>query len=378
MARKAESPPGTLSADTRIALLVGKELFLQTEHTAKLRAALKERFGEVDTVRFDGNTTPAAEVLDECRSFGLMQQHKMVVVDDADQLIRGGGKKDEKDGGRRSRDDDEDDEGEEESDAGGASTRPMFERYAQAPSDGATLVLRAKKFIPGKLGGMIEAVGAIIKCEAQSPDTARRWLLARAPERHGVEIEPAAADMLVERLGADLGRLDMEVAKLAAAISAPVSGKGKGAKGKLPLVTALAAAELTGITRQEDMWSIKDALLTGDPDGSLHQLHAILDRVPKDQAVPVTWACIDLARQLHAMSQGLRQGKNPQSLAGMLKIFPPWKAEALIAFARRLDPKRGASLLAAAVEADRRAKSGLGDAERQLEVLALRFASAGA
>jgi DNA polymerase-3 subunit delta len=317
-------------------------------------------------------------VLDECRSFGLMQQHKMVVVDDADQLIRGGVKKDEKDGDRnRSRDDDEEDDGSDDSESAGAATRPMFERYAQAPTEGATLVLRARKFLPGKLGPLIEAVGAIIKCEVQSADTARRWLLARAPERHGVEIEPAAADMLVERLGADLGRLDMEVAKLAAAISAPLSGKGKGAKGKLPVVTALATAELTGITREEDKWTIKDALLAGDPEASLRQLRAILDRGPKDLAVPVTWACIDLARQLHSLAQGLRQGKNAQALAGMLKIFPVWKVDALVAVARRLDPKRAAALLGAAVEADRRTKSGLGDSDRNLEVLALRFASVG-
>jgi DNA polymerase-3 subunit delta len=363
-----------LSADTRIALLVGKELFLQTEYTARLRKALIERHGEVDTVRFDGQSTPAADVLDECRSLGLMQQHKLVVVDDADQLIRGGSKKDGdgKKGGSR----DDEDEEEEEASESGASTRPMFERYAQAPTEGATLVLRARKFIPGKLGPMIEKVGAIIKCEAESADTARRWVVARAPERHGVEVEPAAAALLVERLGADLGRLDNEVAKLAASIGAPVDGKGK--KGRLPMVTTEAAAELVGVTREEDMWTIKDALLSGDPEAALHQLHAILDRSGKDQAVPVTWACIDAARQLHSLAQGLRQGKNVFSLAGTLKIWPPARAEAMAAVARKLDPRRAAALLAAAVEADRRTKSGLGDGARTLELLALRFASVGA
>lgn len=376
MARKPAPPPATLSADTRIALLVGKELFLQTEYTARLRALLKERFGEVDTVRFDGQTASAADVLDECRSFSLMQHHKMVVVDDTDLLIKGG-KKESKDGSDKGRDrDGEGEDGGEEESESGASTRPLFERYAQAPCEGATLVLRARKFIPGKLGGMIEKVGAIMKCEVESPDLARRWVLARSAERHGVEVDPGAAEMLVERLGADLGRLDTEVAKLAASIAAPLSGKGKAAKGKLPLVTAAAVAELVGITREEDMWTIKDALLTGDPEESLGQLHAILDRSSKDQAVPVTWAAIDLARQIHAMAQGLRQGKSPQTLAGMLRIFPPWKADAITAVARKLDPRRAAALLGAAVDADRRTKSGLGNGERNLEVVALRFASA--
>jgi DNA polymerase-3 subunit delta len=363
MARKAPSAPSSLSADTRIALLVGKELFLQTEYTAKLKAALKERFGEVDTARFDGQTASAADVLDECRSFSLMQQHKMVVVDDADVLIRAGGK-------------DKDEEGEDSDDEGGSATRPMFERYAQAPTEGATLVLRAKKFLPGKLGPMIEKVGVIIKCEAESADTARRWLLARAPARHGVQVEPAAADLLIDRLGADLGRLDTEVAKLAAAIGAPLQPKGK--KDGLPTVTADAAADLVGVTREEEMWSIQDAMISGDAGRTLSHLHAILDRTGKDQSIGVLWACIDLARKLHAFSRGLRQGQNAFALGKQLRVWPDSRAEAIAAIARRLDPRAAAALLGAAVDADRRSKSGLGHAERQLEVLALRFARAGA
>ena len=95
-------------------VLIGKELFLRSQYTSMLRSALEQAHGEIETFQFGGDADSAA-VLDECRSFGLMAGHKLVIVDDADQFVR-------------------------------AETRPMIERYAQNPSEQATLVLRSAKW----------------------------------------------------------------------------------------------------------------------------------------------------------------------------------------------------------------------------------------
>src|SRR5207253_8118234 len=49
---------------------------------------LTKAHGEIDSFRFDGASASAAEVLDECRTFGLMRQQKLVIVDNADALLK--------------------------------------------------------------------------------------------------------------------------------------------------------------------------------------------------------------------------------------------------------------------------------------------------
>src|SRR4051794_25098969 len=79
----AKKPATTkeLSADCRFVILHGKEAYIRLERTSQLRDALAKAFGGVDTVTFNGSTTSAADVLDECRSFGLIAQHKLVIVE---------------------------------------------------------------------------------------------------------------------------------------------------------------------------------------------------------------------------------------------------------------------------------------------------------
>jgi len=119
-----------------------------------------------------------------------MAAHKLIIVDEADQFIK-------------------------------ADTRPMIERYAQAPSDQATLVLRGSKWNKGKLDEHISKAGLILKCDAVDEGTASRWIQARSTKAYESSIDPRSAAMLVDRLGCDLGRIDTELAKLATA-----AGKG--------------------------------------------------------------------------------------------------------------------------------------------------------
>ena len=83
-----------LDATMRLVILHGAEAFLQTEATKHLQGRLEAEHGE-DAVRrftFDGETAELAEVLDELRTYGLFQEHKLVIVDKADRFLRGGAK----------------------------------------------------------------------------------------------------------------------------------------------------------------------------------------------------------------------------------------------------------------------------------------------
>lgn len=331
MAKRASSSTRAPNADDRIVVLIGKELFLRSQYTSMLKAALESAHGEIEVFQFSGESAEPAMVLDECRSFGLMASHKLIIIDEADQFIK-------------------------------ADTRPMIERYAQNPSEQATLLLRGSKWNRGKnLDDEIAKVGLILKCESVDEGTATRWIQARCTKAYESSIDPRAAAMLVERLGCDLGRIDTELAKLATA-----AGKGN------PISQEL-IAELVGLTREDDVWAIQSYLLCGDAQRTLRELDIIMNNGSKGAHVPVSFACTDLARKLLGIAEGMNQGINPHTLAKDMKLWGPSR-DPIMHTARRVGPKRARALLDACIKADMALKSSTGTPMRTLEVLVLRFA----
>ncbi len=323
-----------LGAESRIVLLYGKEHFLRSGYTDQLRDALSEREGgEVEVVRFDGDSVQAAEVLDECRSFGLMVSHKLVVVDDADKLVN-------------------------------ESSRPAFERYAEQPADTATLVLRGEKWNKGKLDKLIEKCGTIIKCDAIAPERAVAWCGGRAKKQHGAMMQPRAAQLLVERVGPDLGRLASEIDKLASAAASD---------GTDPItITEEHVREFVGLSREEQVWTIQEVLLTGRADASIAMLHELVE-VSRVSEVLIRFAYVDLARKLHGYARGMASGIGGQQLNKSLKLWGA-SASAIARAAQNASPAAFARLFDEAVDADFKGKTSQGDAILALEALSIRFA----
>src|SRR5690606_315978 len=87
-----------------------------------------------------------------------------------------------------------------------------------------------------------------------------------------------------------------------------------------------------------------------------------LGNSPRDTAVPLVYACMDLARKINAVRQG-----------GRPKMWPQQRADAVRRAAGRLSAGACADLLAAAVETDRALKTGRGESQRLVESLAVRF-----
>mgnify|MGYP006427510321 CR=1 FL=1 len=326
--RSAPRPPG---AEHRFVVLAGKEIFLRDHYTRSLRDALESEFGQTETFRFDGERATPAEVLDECRSFGLMAPHKMVVVDSAESFVH-------------------------------AESRPMLERYAHNPSDQATLVLRAGSWRAGNLDKAINSIGVVIKCDALDEGRAAQWAAGRATQYYGVDLTPATANHIVGRLGPDLGRLDTELSKLATAA---------GAGGA---ITDALVAELVGHTREQEVWAIQRHLLAGDAARTIAELRVILGNAPRDNSVPAIFACTDLARKLVGATEGLRQGMHPAQLGKTLKIWGEAQDQ-ILGTARAISPAVARRLLDLCVETDRLSKSSNMNPTIALERLSVAFAS---
>jgi DNA polymerase III delta subunit len=328
---KDNTPARPLSAECRVVLLHGSELFLRAQYTQQLREQLSQAFSGLDVFQFDGEKDEAAAILDECRSFGLMSAHKLVIVDNADQFVK-------------------------------EANRAIVERYVQAPCEGATLLLRAGKWNRGKLDAMIERVGAITRCDEITPDQAMRWLRGYTRKRLDAEMDERAAGLMVERFGCDLGRLASESAKLAVAA---------GAGGR---ITPAMIDELATGTREIDLWrTLPEVLLSGDAESRIAGLREIAASASKEVHVPLAISAASFAAALYAIAGAKGDKGLTPRVAQSRKIWGDRIAPAQSA-ARRADPEALRALLNHALDTDAKGKSGVGNPEISLEVLAWRFA----
>lgn len=362
MAKAAQATP--VSAATRFLILHGKDRFRADEELRTLRGALEKAHGKdgVDTVRFDGaqGARIMADVLDECRSMGLMQQFKVVLVDNADQLVKAA-----------------DDEGEAPRGKGRRgpavqSARDMLESYAEEPSSSATLVLRAGTWRPGNLDKAVAAIpdggGSVIKCEPLGGQEAVAWAIKQAKARHKTSIDASAAAMLVDAVGTEQGRLDNELEKLALA----AGGAGEP-------ITAGLISEMVGVSREDEFWSIQNSLLLGEAATPLAQLRELIE-VSRHDPVPIAHSYVEMARKVHLAARGMQAGVQISTMAGPLKVFGWGDARdrqlaQIASAAKSAGVPAAARLFAAAVATDAAGKSGLGEPVRNLEVLTVKFAA---
>lgn len=315
----------------RVVVYHGESAFLRAERTTHLREALEAHHGAIDVFVFDGQACSAAEVLDECRSFGLMAPHKLVVLDNASDLVKD-------------------------------DNRALFERYCAAPSDGATLVMKGQTWRAGNLDKLIAACGVLVECERPDAPKAAAWAIARADKRYNATVTPDAARRLATLLDRDLGRMDVELAKLAAA--------GSGPDGRA-MITPELVSQFVGDERAEDFWAIQAEFLTPDPEAVLKNLRYLLD-VAREPTVRVQWALNDLARKVHAAARIRAQGGNMRASARAIGIWGAG-ADQIFGVAERASAESAASLFMACARADRASKRG-SDPEMQLQMLAIRFA----
>lgn len=342
---KSGEPSSQFDASMRLIVLHGEERFLIEEHTRRIAELLDAKFGGVEQFNFDGGVVEPAVVLDELRSYGLMQRHKLVVLDNADEFLAGGRNAGEEDGS----------DGESKS-----SRRPLMERYAENPVDDATLLMRARTWRKGNLDKPIVKRGAIIECEVPASDRAARWCIGRCSRRYDATLAPDAAELIVHRLGPSLQRLDTEMLKLAS-----MAGEGK-------TITRELVEQNIAPSREEKAWEIQSAVASGSAPAMLGKLHD-LTAVSRQEWVPIAWAVMDLMRKEHAASHMVRRGVPPQGVAKALRL---WGAsiDQVVGAAKRTEPHRFAQLLRDSIQTDHHSKSGLGEPLRNLEALMVKIA----
>ena len=300
--------------------LVGDEPFQQTE---ALRAVLAKLPPGVERSDKEGESAELADVLDELRSLSMFSPAKAVVVRNADEFI--------------------------------TRFREKLEDYIADETGGATLILRCKSLPKSqRIYKAIQKVGEIVPCEPPKANALPRWIAQRGKEAHDLRVTPDAAELLADLIGADLGRLDNELAKLALQI-----------EGNQP-VTPDAIATTVAFQREQEMWHLTDELSMGDIAAAVRRWRQLTRLDSSSEFRAVTWLSMWLEKAQGALALS-RQNMNPFAIAKTLRIWPADNVKPLLQMVQQI----GAPGLARAVdrlaEIDKQNKSGVGDPASNVE-----------
>jgi DNA polymerase-3 subunit delta len=286
--------------------LPGDEDFLKRQVLAALRRLV---LGEGEDSDFGlgvhaGDKATFAAVRDDLDTLPFLSPRRLVVVEGADPFV--------------------------------SRYRALLEKYVAKPSSAGVLVLDVKTWPANtRLAKLLAGDGTLV-CKALPAYKLPDWCIEWAA-RHGKQLGAAAARLLVDLVGGDMGQLDQELAKLAVYAGAAAR------------IEPADVDALVGNSRTENTWKIFDAIGAGNSGAAL----AILDRLFEQGEEPL--------RILGAFSMQLRQLARAARLAGPGRSLAAAVAEAGIApFAQRgceqqlrhLGRRRADSLYDWLIEAD--------------------------
>jgi DNA polymerase-3 subunit delta len=196
-AKKRELPPAVL--------LLGPEAY----ERRRLKQGLMAGFPEAAVAQFDLADAGLTAILDDARALSLFAAERLIWVANGEAALP------------RTAKASEEDEAETES-AGGAGDAAPLAAYLKDPTPGVMLVFEAIRFDfegdekrkQDRVRKFYAAVRDVVELRRFAGHEARAdgELLAR---QAGISMEPAAFDLLVEALGADVARMAVEIEKLA-------------------------------------------------------------------------------------------------------------------------------------------------------------------
>ena len=245
---------------------------------------------QLTSEQYDASETALAAIVDDARALSLFASERLIFVIGAEAAMP-----------RSSRAAvvDDDDEG-----SGAAGDAGVLEAYVKSPTPGVTLVFEATRWDfegedkakSDRARKFYGAIPELVEFRRFSPAEARGELdsIARAAK---VRLDPAAAEMLVDALGADVGRIAVEIEKLAL-YGKPVTVD------DLPLLVPDA--------RQSTVFALVNALGRKDRARSLETLDALV-REGEYLPLALTFLATQFRMALVAKEANLRGAQQVQS-----------------------------------------------------------------
>jgi DNA polymerase-3 subunit delta len=330
--KRGEIPP--------VCLFLGKEGY----HRKKCREALTTSAAVPETL--DASETSLAAILDDARAMSLFASERLIFVVNAESALPRSNKS------AAAMEDDEEGTA-EPADPG------ILDAYVKDPTPGVTMVFEASRWdFEGddkakneRARKFYAAISEVVEFRRFTPDDARGELdrVARAMK---VQLDPAAAESLVEALGADMGRISVELEKLAT-YGKPIRAE------DLPLLVPDA--------RQSTIFALVNALGRRDRPRALAALDALV-REGEYLPLALTFLGTQFRTALAAKEANLRSAQQVQShfqRSGM----PMWgsRAEQVWTTAAKFSSKQLEQGLKLIFEADRDLRSARPDDRTVME-----------
>ena len=309
-----------------VCVLFGGDAFLKSQAFRRLRTVLLDGAdsnangnanggsdGEFALTRFDGNQATFPVVLRELAMMTMFGDgQRVVVVEDADAFV--------------------------------TKFRGELEDYAAAPSRTSTLILLVGTFPSNtRLYKTVEASGRLIDCSPLGEKAIPQWLVGWSLTAHRLNCDAAAAELLVDLIGTELGLLDQELSKLALVVE---NG------GKL---TAAIVQDNVGSWRTRTTWEMLDLALAGNVPEAIRQLDMLMQagENPVGILAQVAYSLRRLAAATQLILDAEQQSKRIPLATALeqagIKRFVLQKSELQL---KKLGRHRGAKLLNWLLKAD--------------------------
>lgn len=184
---------------------------------------------------------------------------------------------------------------------------------------------------PKGIAEAVEAVGGdVLRYQSPKPRELPARLVAEASQR-GFRLEPAAARLLVERLGESTLRLVTELERLA--MWAEPQGE----------VTVADLEAMVADTSEEAAWTLSDAIIARDSDTALRSAERLAAQ--GEAVTPLVYQAARRLREAHGALLELEAGSPQKEVESRLRMHP-YAAKMLV---RRLRGASPADLRAAAI-----------------------------
>jgi DNA polymerase-3 subunit delta len=204
---------------------------------------------------------------------------------------------------------------------------PVIAVLGALPPD-TTVVLVAREApprltAPKRLIDAVESAGGeVLRYAAPRPRELPRWVVAEA-RRRGFELEPAAAKLLVERLGDATMRLATELDRLSVWVEPG------GAVGVADLEAMIAD------TSEEVAWALSDAIVDQDPGAALAAAERLADQ--GEAITPLIYQAAKRLREANLALEALEAGQAPKDVERALPMHP-YAAKLLVGRVRDRSP----------------------------------------
>ncbi len=218
-----------------VVVVYGKESFLrQLVMTEVRQAVLGDGDAEFSLTRFEGKSVEPRDLFDELGTLSMFgSQRRLVVVEAADEFV--------------------------------TRHRSLLEDYVGHPKSSGVLLIDAPQWKTNtRLHKSIVKTGLPIECKPPSPAKLESWVIQWASSAHGIQLEHDAAEMLTEIVGAQLGLLDQELAKMASLA---------GSEKRIDLATM---SKVVGKSRAKTVWNMLNHAAGGNASAALIEMDRLI------------------------------------------------------------------------------------------------------